>query len=104
MVDIDRALLSVSRTGRVTFGAKRTNALLKLKRVKLVVLSANCPGALREELEEGAKMAEVPIYHYAGTSLDLGEVCGKPFPISAMGVREPGDSDILSAVGVSDVE
>jgi len=104
LADINTALLSVSRTGRVVFGAKRTTALSKLKKVKLVVVSSNCPPGLRDELERSAKMAEVPIHRYSGTSLDLGKACGKGFPISALGVREPGDSGIFAAVGISDVE
>jgi len=104
MVDINTALLSVSRTGRVVFGAKRTAVLLKLKKVRLVIVSSNCPEALRDELEKGARMGQVPLRHYAGTSLDLAGACGKAFPVSALAVREPGDSDIFAAVGISDVE
>jgi hypothetical protein len=30
--------------------------------------------------------------------LDLAAVCGKPFNVSALSIREPGDSDILKLV------
>jgi large subunit ribosomal protein L30e len=35
---------------------------------------------------------------YNGTSLDLGAVCGKPFEVSALSIKEPGDSNILKIV------
>lgn len=104
MADVNKALLSVSRTGKVAFGAKRTAVLVKLRKVKLVVVSSNCPEGSRNELERTAAITHVPIYCYAGTSLDLGTACRKTFPVSALGVREPGDSDIYEAVGVANVE
>ncbi len=32
---------------------------------------------------------------YKGDSSDLGALCGKPFGVSALTIREPGDSNIL---------
>ena len=45
-----------------------------------------------------AKMSSIPVVIYKGTSIDLGMICGKPFMVSALTIREPGDSDILKAV------
>jgi large subunit ribosomal protein L30e len=42
-------------------------------------------------------LSGVPLIVYEGTSLELGAVCGKPFTVSAMTIREAGDSDILKA-------
>jgi len=36
-------------------------------------------------------------------SIDLGAVCGKPFMVSALAIREPGDSDILKLAEAADV-
>jgi large subunit ribosomal protein L30e len=35
---------------------------------------------------------------HAKDSVDLGTLCGKPFPVSAMVILEPGDSKILELV------
>jgi ribosomal protein L30E len=35
---------------------------------------------------------------YKGGSMDLAEVCNKLFIISALSIRETGDSDILKAI------
>jgi len=35
---------------------------------------------------------------FQGSSLDLGALCERPFPVSAMVVREPGDSEVLKLV------
>jgi large subunit ribosomal protein L30e len=41
---------------------------------------------------------------YKGTSTDLAMVCGKPFIISALTIRDPGDSDILKLVKATETE
>jgi large subunit ribosomal protein L30e len=40
---------------------------------------------------------------YKGNRIDLGAVCGKPFKISALTIREPGDSDILKLTEAENV-
>ncbi len=104
MVDVDKAITSVVRTGKVVVGAEKTGASVKLKRVKLVILASNCPRDTADEVTREAGIASIPVYVYQGTSLDLGEACGKPFPVSTMGVREMGDSDILNVLGLLNVE
>ncbi|RLG95322.1 50S ribosomal protein L30e, partial [Candidatus Bathyarchaeota archaeon] len=49
-------------------------------------------------LEYYCKLSGIPLIVYDGTSLELGAVCGKPFTVSAMTIREPGDSDIMKVV------
>jgi large subunit ribosomal protein L30e len=41
---------------------------------------------------------------YRGTSLDLAAVCGKPFSVSALSIREPGDSEILKLMEITEPE
>jgi large subunit ribosomal protein L30e len=47
------------------------------------------------DIENYCQLAEIPVSVYKGSSLDLGAVCGKPFEVSALTVKEPGDSNIL---------
>jgi ribosomal protein L30E len=37
------------------------------------------------------------VISYKGASMDLAQVCKKPFIISALTIRETGDSEILRA-------
>jgi ribosomal protein L30E len=41
---------------------------------------------------------------YKGTSMDLAEVAGKLFIISALSIRESGDSDILKAIETIEIQ
>jgi len=95
MIDIDKAIATAVQTGKVSFGTKSTVQNAKTRRAKLIILASNCPPNVRSDLEYYCKLSNVPIITYKGTSHDLAGICGKLFPISALSIREPGDSDIL---------
>ena len=83
------------KTGKVEFGTKTALASAGQAKAKLVILANNCPKVQREDILYNAEQSEVPVYIFQGSSLDLGGLCEKPFPISAMVIKEPGDSEVL---------
>ncbi len=95
MVDIDKAIATAVKTGKVLFGANKAVESVKLNRAKLVVLAANCPRTVMDDIRRYSGFSNIPLVIYKGNSIDLGAICGKPFMVSALTVREPGDSDIL---------
>ncbi len=98
MIDVDKAIATAVRTGKVSFGTNAAVQNAKTGKIKLIVLAANCPAISREDIEYYCKLSDVPLVTYAGSSLDLAAVCGKPFTISALSIREPGESEILKLV------
>jgi len=72
--------------------------MAKLGKAKLIILASNCPKNIRADIEYYSKLSKVPIYIYKGTGIDLAVVCGKPFVVSALSIREPGDSEILKVI------
>jgi len=95
MIDVDKAIATTVKTGKVQFGANKAVESAKLGKAKLIVLASNCPPNIVEDVMNYSRFSNVPVVIYKGTSIDLGAVCGKPFVVSALTVREPGDSDIL---------
>jgi large subunit ribosomal protein L30e len=98
VIDIDKAITTVLKTGRVSFGSKMALQNAKTGKAKLIILSANCPKNIKEQVEYYGKISKVPIMTYKGTSMDLAAVCNKLFIISALTIRETGDSEILKAI------
>ena len=94
-MDIKRALRNVQKTGKVTVGIKETKKMLQKKKVKLVIVSMNCPEGDMADL----KKFKIPIYTFNGSNMDLGAASGKPFSISTLGIIEGGKSDILTLKG-----
>jgi large subunit ribosomal protein L30e len=95
MIDIDKAIATVVKTGKVSFGANTALQNAKTGKAKMIILAANCPKDIKEQVEYYGKISKVPIMTYKGTSIDLATVCNKLFIISALSIRETGDSEIL---------
>jgi large subunit ribosomal protein L30e len=98
MIDIDKAIASAVKTGKVSFGANAALLNAKTGKAKMIILAANCPQDIKAQIEYYGKLSKVPVMTYKGASMDLANICGKMFIISALSIREPGDSEILKAV------
>jgi len=86
------------KTGKVGFGSKDAIVSTASARAKMIILAKNIREAERDEIQHNAEQSVIPIYVFPGSSLDLGAVCEKPFPVSAIVVREAGDSEVLKLV------
>jgi len=98
MIDIDKALASAVKTGKVSFGSNLALQNAKTGKAKMIVLASNCPTDIKEQIEYYGEISKVPVITYKGTSMDLAEVCSKLFIISAMSIKETGDSEILKVI------
>lgn len=98
MLDIDKAIATGVRTGKFLFGANSTIESAKTGKTKLVILAANCPTDIRGEVEYYCKLSGVPVIIYEGSSRELAAACGKPFFVSALSIKDPGDSEIIKLV------
>ncbi len=79
-------------SGKVEFGAR--TAIVE-GNAKLFVVAANAPAETRAKVENNAKKSKIPVIEYDGNTMELGSVCGKPFPVSVLSVYEEGTSNIL---------
>jgi large subunit ribosomal protein L30e len=90
--ELGKILIKAVRTGKCVLGAKEV--LKALKGVKLVVYSAALPEAQRQRLVDACKAASIPVLAYPGSSNRLGELCGRPFRVSVVAVKSPGEADL----------
>jgi len=97
-MDVAKQLKMTVKTGKVSFGCAEALKAAKGGRGKLIVLASNCPESARSAILHSAKLSELPVYIYAGSSADMRTVCEKPFLVAAVTIREPGDSEILKVV------
>jgi len=92
MINVDRALRSCIRTGKMVLGSNSTLEAGIGGQAKLIVFAADCPADVRARLDT----MDIPVYGYQGMGKDLGSACGKPFSVAALAVIEPGDSEIMA--------
>jgi large subunit ribosomal protein L30e len=104
MIDIDKAIATAVKTGKVSFGANAAIQSAKTGKAKMIILAANCPKDIKEQIEYYGKLSKVPVMTYKGAAMDLATVCNKLFIISALSIRETGDSEILKVTENSETQ
>jgi large subunit ribosomal protein L30e len=92
-MDLNHALKVALETGKVRLGLAETREAAAAKKARLLIVARTCPD---EKLRSERAVGKIPVYHFDGTAVDLGQACGKPFPISAMAILDPGSSAILT--------
>lgn len=92
-MDLAHALKVALETGTVRIGLQETLDAAASKKARLLIVTKTCPDStlLKERMR-----GKIPVYHFEGTAVDLGQACGRPFPISAMAILDPGSSAILT--------
>ena len=92
-MDLNHALKVALETGTVRIGLSETKEAATAKKAKLLIVARSCPD---ERLRSERAIGKSPGFHFDGSAVDLGQACGKPFPISAMAIVDPGSSAILT--------
>ncbi|MGA3191905.1 MAG: 50S ribosomal protein L30e [Candidatus Bathyarchaeia archaeon] len=104
MIDVNKAISAAVKTGKVSIGASSAVQSAQTGRAKLIILASNAPKKVREDVEYYSNLSKVPLVLYKGSSMDLAAACGKPFTVSALSIREPGDSEILKLTETAEPE
>lgn len=74
----------------VILGTKETVRSVITGEADYVVLASNCEEDSRADLLRYAGLADLEVKEFKGTSIELGEVCGKPFVVSMLAVLSKG--------------
>jgi large subunit ribosomal protein L30e len=104
MIDLTKAIATAVKTGKVSFGANTAIQSAKNGKAKMIVLASNCPKPIKEQIEYYGEISKIPIITYQGDTMDMAAVCNKLFVISALTIREVGDSEILKLIITTDVD
>ncbi len=93
-MDLARQLKQGITTGTVLFGQRQTISACNKGDARLVLVAANCPTDYVTNLT--ASHPDVPVHRVTMVNRQLGAACAKPFPVSALCVVDPGQSDLLT--------
>jgi large subunit ribosomal protein L30e len=96
---VDTALLSkflkgVMKTGKVTIGAREN--ISSMKGNKAIVYTKSTPSQLATRLVEEAKKYDVAIVEANLSSAEFARMIGKPYRVSALGLRSISEADLKS--------
>ncbi|WP_324735535.1 50S ribosomal protein L30e [Thermococcus sp. SY098] len=98
-MDVAFELRKALETGKVVIGSNKTVKLAKIGGAKLIIVAKNAPKEVKEDIYYYAKLSNIPVYEYEGTSVELGTVLGKPFVVASLAIVDPGESNILALAG-----
>ncbi|MEF8831943.1 MAG: 50S ribosomal protein L30e [Candidatus Thermoplasmatota archaeon] len=92
-MDVNREIRMAVNTGTVDFGIKEAKENVENEECEILIISSNCPD---ENLKNSKEYNGIPIYVYQGNNQQLGSAAGKPFAVSAISIKDAGNSNILS--------
>ncbi len=92
-MDVNREIRMAVNTGEVDFGLKEAKENAEEDDCELLIVASNCPD---DSLKDSKEYEGVPIYVYRGNNQQLGSAAGKPFAVSAISIKDGGNSNIFS--------
>jgi large subunit ribosomal protein L30e len=95
MVDIANDIRLAVDSGKAALGINSVIDSIKNDTAKLLVVASKNKGDNVQDIEHMAKISNIKVVMFEGTSMELGAVCGKPFSVSAVSIIEQGNSKIL---------
>ena len=94
-MDVKQQLKTAIASGKVSLGFNKTAISILHGNPKLVIVSSNCPRFLKESIAYYCRLADHRCITLKATSIEMGSICGRPHPISALSILDEGESAIL---------
>jgi len=97
-VTLENQIIRAIKTGTVLMGSNSVLSAVANGRVRAVVVASNYQGQALERLKELCSFSETPLLVYPKSSVQLGRISGRGHPVAMLGIRTPGESQILEGV------
>ena len=88
MADIKETISEALKKNKMVIGTRSVLKTMKRGEVNLVFYASNTPEAFRRDLDHYAGISKIEVKGFKGDSAKLGDLCGKPFHILAVGVKK----------------
>ena len=88
MTKTNQEIKSAIKNEKIIIGTKTVMKNLKNGKLEKIIISLNVPKEIKEDLEHYSKISKININEFDGTSVKLGEFCGKPFNILVVGIKK----------------
>lgn len=85
---LEKDIKKAVETKKILLGTQTTLKALKHGELAAAVVASNCPENIKADLEHNAKIGNIAVKQFEGTSADLGALCVKPFKIAVVGLKK----------------
>ena len=86
-MDLAKLIKTKVKENKIILGYRTVIKFIKNGRPELIVFANNIPEEKRRMIEHNAKIAKIEIKEYPNDGVNLGLVCGKPFPVSVLAIK-----------------
>jgi large subunit ribosomal protein L30e len=91
--DIERKISILIETGKVVFGERQSLKHLLTGDPKVVIYAKNIDEEKKRTIEKLARLSNIKAIMYNGSSLQLGKLCGKLFPVGVFVALDLGEAE-----------
>lgn len=95
VLELENEIKGLVKSGKVILGSKSSLKAIKLGKAKAVIVASKIPKELNDDVRYYAKLSNIPVIIYPKTSVELGLVCGKPFPVSIIAITDLSGSKLI---------
>ncbi|UCD07797.1 MAG: ribosomal L7Ae/L30e/S12e/Gadd45 family protein [Candidatus Aenigmatarchaeota archaeon] len=85
---IGKQIKDAIKNDKLIIGSRTVLKNLKNEMLESVVYASNCPEELMKDLNHYSKVSGIKLEEFNGNSVQLGELCGKPFRILIIGMKK----------------
>jgi len=76
------------KSKNIIIGYKEAIKFIKNEKPKMIIIANNMPGEMKKEIETHAKIFKLDMRVFDGDSKKLGVICGRPYPVTTIVVKE----------------
>ncbi|MEM4295887.1 MAG: 50S ribosomal protein L30e [Candidatus Anstonellales archaeon] len=91
--DIEKKISVLVETGKILVGTRKSIKALLTGNPKLVIYASNIDEQKKDEIKKLGEKASVKTIEFNGSSIQLGKLCGKIFPVSVLVALDLGEAE-----------
>ncbi|MCX6814058.1 MAG: 50S ribosomal protein L30e [Candidatus Aenigmarchaeota archaeon] len=88
MATVNHEIKEAMKEKKIIIGSRTVIKGVKRGHINSVIYASNCPEETRKDLEYYSKSEFVAVKDFKGNSVQLGEICGKPFNVLLVGIKK----------------
>ena len=86
-MELEKLIKERLKENKIALGFNTVMKSLKSGDPELIVYANNIPEDRKKTIEHNAQISNVEIKEYPGDNVNLGILCGKPFPVSVLAIK-----------------
>jgi large subunit ribosomal protein L30e len=84
----EEEIKNVIKSKDIIIGYRKAIKFMKSDKPKMVIIANNIPEKMKKEIETHVKIFNLDMRVFDGDSKKLGIICGKPYPVTTIIVKE----------------